>query len=146
MLHNIRVTFIGTLTCYNITIYNARIGGKKMAKLKLEIFESNNSITPVSLFIYKVIAKEQGSSIQQFMRSAAGKISYRLSIPVFTDDKRIYSLTELPKLDVDDSFTIVFEKQEVLLVKDNKGIYADLADYYIKENLKTKQRQNAMIC
>ncbi len=110
-----------------------------MAKLKLEIFESNNSITPVSFYVYKVIAKEQGSSIQQFMRSAAGKISYRLSIPAFTDDKRIYTLSELPKLDVDDSFTIVFEKQEVLLVKDNKGIYADLADYYIKENLKTKR-------
>ena len=110
-----------------------------MAKLKLEIFESDNSIKPVSFYIYKIIAKEQGSSIQQFMRSAAGKISYRLSIPAFTDDKRVYSLSELPKLDVDDSFTIVFEKQEVLSVKENKGLYADLADYYIREILKTKK-------
>ena len=61
-----------------------------MAKLKLEIFESNNSIRPVSFYVYKVISKEQGSSIQQFMRSAVGKISYRLSIPAFRGQRKLF--------------------------------------------------------
>ncbi len=107
-----------------------------MEKLKLEIFESNNPITPVYFYIYKVIRKEQDLPIQQFMRSAAGKISYRLSIPAFTDDKRLYSLVKLNPLDVDDSFTVEFEEEQLLPIKDNRGIYADLADYYIKENLR----------
>ena len=57
-----------------------------MANLKLEVFESKNSIEPLEFFIYKITPKEQVSSIQQFMRSSAGKIGYRLSIPAFTDD------------------------------------------------------------
>lgn len=107
-----------------------------MHKLKLEVFESTSSIEPISFYVYKIVPKEQPLSIQQFMRSVAGKISYRLSIPAFTDDRKIYTLAEINNVDVDNSFTIKFENQQVLPVNENRGIYADLADYYIRENLK----------
>lgn len=107
-----------------------------MHKLKLEVFESNNSIEPISFYVYKIVPKEQVLSIQQFMRSVAGKVSYRLSIPTFTDDRKIYTLSEIKNFEVDTSFSIKFENQQILPVTENKGIYSDLADYYIRENLK----------
>ena len=44
-----------------------------MHKLKLEVFESTSSIEPISFYVYKIVPKEQPLSIQQFMRSVAGK-------------------------------------------------------------------------
>ena len=86
-----------------------------MHKLKLEVFESTSSIEPISFYIYKIVPKEQPLSIQQFMRSVAGKISYRLSIPAFTDDRKIYTLAEINNVDVDNSFTIKFENQREIV-------------------------------
>lgn len=107
-----------------------------MQKLKLEIFESDNSIEPISFYAYKITPNEQVASIQQFMRGAVGKISYRLSMPAFTDDRKVYTISKINDLDVDNSFEINFENEEILSISANKKIYSDLIDYYIKENLK----------
>ena len=83
-----------------------------MQKLKLEVFESDKPIEPISYCVYTIIPKEQISSIQEFMRSAAGKISYRSNTHAFTDDKKIFTLEKITDFNIDDSFKITFEKFE----------------------------------
>ena len=108
-----------------------------MKKIKLEVFESDKPIEPISYCIYTITPKEQISSIQEFMRSAAGKISYRSNTHAFTDDKKIFTLEKISDLNIDDSFEITFEKEETLDILSNRKIYADVADYRIKENLRS---------
>ena len=110
--------------------------GRKMSKLKLEVFESKNVIEPLEFFVYKITPKEQVTNIQQFMRSAAGKISYRLSIPAFTDDRRIFTLAEIKNTDVDNSFSIKFEEKTTLPIQSNKKVYQDGIEYFINEKLR----------
>ena len=94
-----------------------------MYNLKLEVFESDKSIEPIHFYIYKVTPKEQVSSIQQFMRSVAGKISYRSPVRAFTDDKKVYTLEKIANLDIDDSFEITYEKDEYIIsIKDDSYI------------------------
>ena len=107
-----------------------------MYNLKLEVFESDKSIEPIHFYIYKVTPKEQVSSIQQFMRSVAGKISYRSPVRAFTDDKKVYTLEKIANLDIDDSFEITYEKDEHLDVLSNKKVYTDVVDFLIKEKLR----------
>ena len=107
-----------------------------MHKLKLEVFESKNAIEPLEFFVYKITPNDQVSNIQQFMRSSAGKISYRLSIPAFTDDRRIFTLTEILDTNVDTSFTIKFEEKNTLPLQSNKKVYQDVIEYFINEKLR----------
>ncbi len=108
----------------------------EMPKLKLEVFESDKEIKPISFYVYKAVPNEQVDSIQQFMRNVVWKILYRQKIPAFTDDKRIFTLTMLLNLNIDESFTIEFEQKQALDIQNFKKIYADVTNYYIKENLK----------
>ena len=73
------------------------------------------------------------------MRSTAGKISYRLKIPAFTDDRRIYTLVRLENLEIDKAFRLSYEAEEKLDIQKNKKIYADVVRYYINEKLKTSK-------
>lgn len=107
-----------------------------MSNLKLEVFESDKPIEPVTFYVYKLVPKEQCSNIQKCMRSAAGKISHRTKIKAFTDDRRIFCISKLDNLDIDKSFEISFENEEKLNVQDHKIIYSNLAEYYIKERLR----------
>lgn len=106
-----------------------------MTQLKLEVFESNKSITPIPFFIYKLTPTEQGPRIQQIMRSAAGKITYRAKTPAFTDDRRLYTLKKLENLEIDKSFNLSFEKEETIDIQSNKKIYSEAAKHFIFENL-----------
>lgn len=108
-----------------------------MLKIKLEVFETDESIQPIRFQIYTITPKEQISSVQEFMRSAAGKISYRSNTRAFTDDKKIFTLEKIANFNIDDSFEITFEKEDTLDILSNKKIYADVVDYRIKENLRS---------
>ena len=108
-----------------------------MSKIKLEVFETDKSIQPILFQIYTITPKEQVSSIQEFMRSAAGKISYRSNTCAFTDDKKIFTLEKIADSNIDDSFEITFEKEETLDILSNKKVYTGVVDYYIKENLRS---------
>ena len=90
-------------------------------------------------FVYKLVPTEQVSSIQQIMRSTAGKISYRLKIPAFTDDKRIYTLVRLENLEIDKAFRLSYEAEEKLDIQKNKKIYADVVRHYINEKQKLQK-------
>ena len=105
--------------------------------LKLEVFESTSEVKPLSFYVYKAVPNNQDTSIQQFMRSITGKISYRTEKPFFTDDRRIYSLNKIENLNIDESAKLSFEKQESVDVYANKKLYADVIDYYVKENLRS---------
>lgn len=107
-----------------------------MQKIKLEVFESDKPIEPISYYVYTITPKEQVSSIQEFMRSAAGKISYRSSTHAFTDDKKIFTLEKIADFNIDDSFSISFEKEEILDILSYKNIYANTVDFYIRESLR----------
>ena len=108
-----------------------------MPNIKLEVFETDKPIQPIHFQIYTITPKEQISSIQEFMRSVAGKISYRSNTRAFTDDKKIFTLEKIANFNIDDSFEIAFEKEESLDILSNKKIYADVVDYRIKENLRS---------
>ena len=108
-----------------------------MPNIKLEVFETDKPIQPILFQIYTITPKEQISSIQEFMRSVAGKISYRSNTRAFTDDKKIFTLEKIANFNIDDSFEIAFEKEESLDILSNKKIYADVVDYRIKENLRS---------
>lgn len=106
-----------------------------MSKLKLEVFESNKEILPLTFCVYKIISLEQTSNIQQFMRSAAGKISYRQKQPAFTDDRRIYTFKELTEINFDTSFKLELEGSLELKISENRKVYQDVVDYFIRNNL-----------
>lgn len=40
-----------------------------MGKIKLEVFESNTEILPITFYVYDVVSFEQSSNKQQLMRS-----------------------------------------------------------------------------
>lgn len=106
-----------------------------MSNLKLEVFESNKPIEQISFYVYSLVPKELVENIQQVIRGAVWKIFYDSSVPAFTDDRRIYTLSKLENLEIDDSYTIRFESEEKLEIQSNKKIYSDLAEYFIKEKL-----------
>ena len=110
-----------------------------MQNLKLEVFESDKAIKPICFYVYRAVPNNQDFGVQQFLRSVTGKITNRLQVPAFTDDKKIYTLTKLDNLDFDKSFNLVFEKTEILNINDNKKVYAEVAEFYIKENLRQKK-------
>lgn len=107
--------------------------------IKLEVFESVGPIKPIMFYVYKVVPNEQNYSVQQFMRSATGQISYKTNVPAFTDDRRIYTLSKINDLISAFSFKISFEKEESLDIENHKKIYADLVDFFIKEKLENSR-------
>lgn len=107
-----------------------------MSKIKLEVFETDKPFESILFYIYKLVPTEQSQNIQQLMRSAAGKISNRCRIPAFTDDRRIYTISKLDNLEIDNSFRLSFESEEKLDIQSNKRVYSCLVEYYIKEQLR----------
>lgn len=107
-----------------------------MSKIKLEVFEADKPIEPVLFYVYKLVPTEQCQNIQKLMRSAAGIISNRCKVPAFTDDRRIFTISKLENLEIDNSFRLSFESEENLDIQSNQRIYSCLAEYYIKERLR----------
>lgn len=113
-----------------------------MGKLKLEVFESDKEIKPITFYVYEAVFVEQPSNIQQFMRSIAGKISYRANQKAFTDDKNIFTFEELSDINIDSSCKLTFVRKEELNVTENKKVYQDVIDYYIRDKLQTIKIQD----
>ena len=107
-----------------------------MSELKLEVFETDKPISPIVFYIYRVNPVEQCLNIQEFMRSSVRKIFLHTGVPIFTDDRWAYAISKLENLNVDDSFRILFEREEELGIQENKRIYSDYAKYLIKERIK----------
>lgn len=112
-----------------------------MGKLKLEVFESNTEILPITFYVYDVVSFEQSSNKQQLMRSIAGKISYRTKQKAFTDDKYIFTFEELSDINLDPSVKLTFVKKDQLNISENKKIYQDVIDFYIRDKLQTVRVQ-----
>lgn len=90
--------------CIKLLFYVSN-GGKNVSNLKLEVFESNKPIEQISFYVYSLVPKELVENIQQVIRGAVWKIFYDSSVPAFTDDRRIYTLSKLENLEIDDSYT-----------------------------------------
>jgi hypothetical protein len=109
-----------------------------MSSLKLEVFKSTKPLNVLEFYCYKANSHKPIDTIQQFMRSVKGKISFTKKIDVFTDDRRIYTFKEIPDLNISPDFTITFEKKEILSIKEYTKVYADVVDGYIKKNLSSR--------
>lgn len=105
--------------------------------IKLEMFESVDSIKPVLFYVYRAVPADQNYSVQQFMRSVAGQIASKTNVPAFTDDRRIYTLSKIDGFISAFPLKISFEKEEILDIEKHKKIYEDLVDCFIKEKLGT---------